>query len=1150
MNRSAIAGAVAAAGLAFGMLGAPDASAETELWYMSRYGLRTEKDVTIFSNVVVRLTKSGYKAVTLNVFNGCERWNDAWRANFLKAKACCDAYGLEIIPSVWSLGYGDMLSGAPDMVEGYELRDVPYRVAGGKAMFAGGDAEYAPAKLEDIGLARLYAKVRLPSRRRMRVTGEFRPEGEKVGKSFRFSIRGKGEEDWFCMKNFPCKAGQDWTPFSVDFTVRDVGDCEIYSGFWLKGGKVSVRGLSIRELAPALVIASEGAPCRVSDAKTGAAYEMGRDYADFRGIRRPVWDWTTAQDKPAEIPVLPGGRIADGAELKVSLYVPAETHGDQVSVCPLHPQLRARTEANAKAIEELVHPKRWFLAINEYRNGGQCALCKASGKPFGQLLGECVRMQRDVIRAINPQAEMFIWSDMFDPTMNACDGFYNCASTVKGSWEHVPKDVGMCIWDDVPQKAERAAGFFMGHGFPIMLASYYDKDEKDPEMKYTREQVAGLRRFTDRPIVMYASWKCGNSKIEAFAAAAQGALDELMPKPKKVELGEGTVPAAFAKSAKVVTAPVADAPAATADEAYVLEIRADGIVITAPTRRGEIWARGTLGQLAKLAGSRLPCCRITDWPRFKWRGFMPDTGRNFMAVEDVKAVIDAMSRNKMNLLHWHLTEYYGWRLESKRYPELQKDASFYLRHVGKYYTQEEFKTLVDYAWARGVTIMPEFDIPGHALAFRRAFGFETMRDEGVREKLCDLVDELCALVPAEKMPFIHLGTDEARLPEEKVPPLWLEPMVRRAYAAGRTVVGWTPGELKGLEGSGPIVGMRWGRPKGAGVGKMPFFDACSMYLDTLDPFEITTVATYRKICQWDESEGERLGGVVCAWHDDFVRNGYEFIRNQAVMPALTLFGDALWDGREDGEETVGRWMPRAGNKALARAAAVERRTQAQRDRIWCDSPYPYQFLKQTDMRWRVTDGRTGEVLATNVAQATVFMWQACGDGVEGGKVVSSAGNIFTNRSGVAVMETWIRSPKDQEVGAWIGFTDFTRDHGRAYSAPTPDVGKWNRNDATVELNGERVAPPKWRKPGQLAGGDVPYLLYVHELDEKPFEDEEYYMREPTRIMLKKGWNHVKLTIPCKRAANHAPWVGTFIPLLGTTEHPREVPGLEYSCMPK
>ena len=77
-----------------------------------------------------------------------------------------------------------------------------------------------------------------------------------------------------------------------------------------------------------------------------------------------------------------------------------------------------------------------------------------------------------------------------------------------------------------------------------------------------------------------------------------------------------------------------------------------------------------------------------------------------------------------------------------------------------------------------------------------------------------------------------------------------------------------------------------------------------------------------------------------------------------------------------------------------------------------------------------------------------------------------------------------------------------------------------------------------------------HLLYVHELDEIAFEDEEYYMRAPTPIHLEKGWNHVKLTIPMKkRAGGHALWVGTFIPLLGTTEHPREVPGLEYSSEP-
>ena len=633
--------------------------------------------------------------------------------------------------------------------------------------------------------------------------------------------------------------------------------------------------------------------------------------------------------------------------------------------------------------------------------------------------------------------------------------------------------------------------------------------------------------------------------------AASAALDELMPVPVKVEAREGCADAAAIGKVKVVKAAVPGARAETADEAYILEVAPSGVTITAPTARAEIWARVTLEQLTRLAGGQAPCCRITDWPRFKWRGFMHDSGRNFLEVEHVKGIIDAMSRSKMNLFHWHFTEYYGWRLESKKYPELQKDSTFYLRYIGQYYTQQDFKDVVDYAYARGVTVMPEFDIPGHALAFRRAFGYQTMRDEGVREKLCDLVDELCSLAPKEKLPFIHLGSDEARLPEEKVPPQWLGPIVDRVHAAGRTVVGWTPGELAGLTDRGPTVGMRWGRPKSTGnVGVIPFFDASGMYLDSLDPFEIPAVATYRRICPWDESEGERLGAITCAWHDDFAGTGVRTIGNQAIMPALVLFGDAYWRGRDEEQPgRNGRRLPAIDDPRFAKIGDIERRTAAQRDRVWNDSPYPFQFLRQSDMRWRVSLA-DGTLLAKDVAQATVFLWQNALAGVEGGKLSVESGNLTTNRTGTAILETWIKSPEAVDCGAWIGFTDYTRDHGRAYSAPTPGVGQWNRFDATVEINGRKVAPPKWRKPGQQAGGDVTYLLYVHELDEIAFEDEEYYMREPTPIHLEKGWNHVKLTIPMKkRAGGHAPWVGTFIPLLGTTEHPREVLGLEYSSNP-
>ena len=120
-----------------------------------------------------------------------------------------------------------------------------------------------------------------------------------------------------------------------------------------------------------------------------------------------------------------------------------------------------------------------------------------------------------------------------------------------------------------------------------------------------------------------------------------------------------------------------------------------------------------------------------------------------------------------------------------------------------------------------------------------------------------------------------------------------------------------------------------------------------------------------------------------------------------------------------------------------------------------------------------------------------------------------------------------------------------------YSAPLPDVGEWNRFGASVELNGKKIVPPEWKRPGLGKGSPIEdwtpaWTLY--EADEEPFTDQEYYMREPTQIHLRAGWNHVKLTLPNPSANGKTKhrWVGTFIPVAGTTDHPHEVPGLEYS----
>ena len=631
-------------------------------------------------------------------------------------------------------------------------------------------------------------------------------------------------------------------------------------------------------------------------------------------------------------------------------------------------------------------------------------------------------------------------------------------------------------------------------------------------------------------------------------------LEALVPRPVRAEMAAGRVESRRALSPRVVKAAVPGAPVETADQAYMVELTPDGATVTAPTDRASVYAKATIAQLHKLSGNGdwMPCCKIVDWPRYPWRGWMIDVGRNFVEVKDLKAVLDQMATYKMNLFHWHLTEYYGWRLESKRYPELQKEGTFYIRDIGKYYTQGDFREIVDYAAARGITVMPEFDVPGHALAFRRAFGFETMRDKGVNEKLCDLVDELCSLAPAEKMPFIHLGTDEARLPEEKVPERWMQPIVDRVSANGRTVVGWVPGELKGCDLHGKAVAMRWGRVTEAELAETKTqgaFDGGGYYVETFDPFELSAVATYRRTCAWDAQSNAHAGVIACCWHDERAGGSRRVIGDQVMMPAIAMLSDAFWCGRDDDEKGFYRRLPLAGDPRLAKAEELERRIALQRDLVYSNKDLPFQFLRQTDMRWRVSVD--GEVVARDVAQATMLIWHKSTAGVEGaGDAFGSLGGSFTKkRSGTAVLETWIKSPKTQTVGAWIGFTAFDRDHGRAYSGGTPPPGKWGRYDPTVEINGEKIDPPVLKSSGQKPGGDVKHLLYVHDLDEVAYSDEEYYMREPVPVTLREGWNHVKLTVPCKSCGNHAPWAATFALLLGTTAHPLEVPGLEYRSDP-
>ena len=171
------------------------------------------------------------------------------------------------------------------------------------------------------------------------------------------------------------------------------------------------------------------------------------------------------------------------------------------------------------------------------------------------------------------------------------------------------------------------------------------------------------------------------------------------------------------------------------------------------------------------------------------------------------------------------------------------------------------------------------------------------------------------------------------------------------------------------------------------------------------------------------------------------------------------------------------------------------------------------------MRWQMTNGADGSVVATDIPQATVsprHFWYP-------------QGAYWPKGDGMAVLETWITAPREIDCGAWIGMTGFSRSDGRSRDAPTPKLGQWNKHGATVELNGSPIAPPQWTHPG--VGGNP---------KETPLVDEDYWYRAPAKIHLKKGVNHVKMTLPKKGGWK---WIGTFVPMTGTSDHPQEVKGL-------
>ena len=572
-------------------------------------------------------------------------------------------------------------------------------------------------------------------------------------------------------------------------------------------------------------------------------------------------------------------------------------------------------------------------------------------------------------------------------------------------------------------------------------------------------------------------------------------------------------------------------------EAYRLSVSNKRIKIEAVTEQGVYWAMQTLRQLERKKGKRssVAGCEIVDWPAFRIRGFMQDVGRSYISMEELKREIEILSRFKINVFHWHLTENQAWRLESKIFPMLN-DSVNTIRMPGKYYTLEEARDLVDFCKKHQVLLIPEIDMPGHSAAFVRAFRHDMQSPEGMKI-LKLLLDEVCETFD---VPYLHIGTDEV----EFTNPHFVPEIVAYVRSKGKKVISWNPGwHYK----PGEIDMTHLWSYRGKAQPGIPAIDSKFHYLNHFDVFG-DIVALYNSRI-YDQAEGsEDIAGTILAlWHDRLIDNEWNLVIENGLYPNMLAIAERAWrGGGTEYFDGLGTILPPEDTEAFKEFADFEKRMLWHKEHTF--KGYPFAYVKQTNVKWNITDafpngGDMDKVFPPEQELKDTYHYngntygvrQAIGAGIYLRHVWGDMVPAFyadSKENHTAYAYTWVYSPKDQEVGLWAEFQNYSR--SEMDLAPLPD--KWDYKGSRIWINDREILPPVWTATHKVKSYEV------------PLGNENCVGRVPLAVHLNKGWNKVFLKLPIgkfKMAETRlVKWM--FTAVFVTPDGERAVEGLIYS----
>jgi hypothetical protein len=334
----------------------------------------------------------------------------------------------------------------------------------------------------------------------------------------------------------PAGGNHDWTQLDYLFNSQDTTSADLYLGVWGGGpGMISFDDVVLEETAFVYLEHRVGAPFKLYDpANPSTVYREGADYnqvldPDMHAPSRPafhnIFHWPPTATLPAATSLKPGQIVAADYYAVFPM-----TMQNQTGICLTEPGFYKWMSQSAKEVKHVLPPDGGvLLSFDEIRQMNSCYLCRSKNMTAGQLLAWSIGKTTQLYQSILPKADLFVWSDMFDPHHNAHEDYYYVEGDLAGSWKGLPPEVTILNWN-LDHLAESLT-WFSGRDAkqPVahhqMIAGFYDKGAGAPEARKEWNQAAGIPGITG---MMYTTYADDYSQLQSFAEGAKAGWREYL----------------------------------------------------------------------------------------------------------------------------------------------------------------------------------------------------------------------------------------------------------------------------------------------------------------------------------------------------------------------------------------------------------------------------------------------------------------------------------------------------------------------------------------------------------------------------------------------------------------------------------------------